>query len=79
MMRACVFALLVVTITAPAHAYMGPLMSLGSIAAAFGVIGSFLLGLVGIVWYPIKRLYRRLRGHDEDDDNTPEPPAASQT
>lgn len=47
---------------APAHAYMGPGMGLGAIAASLGVIGTFILGFLSILWYPVKRFLRRLRG-----------------
>ena len=45
----------------PALAYMGPGMGLGAIAASLGVIGTFILGFLSILWYPVKRFIRRLR------------------
>ena len=36
-------------------AYIGPGMGGGVIAAIFGIIAAFLLGLWGILYYPIKR------------------------
>ena len=36
-------------------AYIGPGMSGGVIAAIFGIIAAFFLGLWGILYYPIKR------------------------
>ena len=36
-------------------AYLGPGMAGGVIAAIFGFIAAFLLGLWGILYYPIKR------------------------
>lgn len=44
-----------------AMAYTGPGLGLGAIGVAFGLIGSLLLGIVSIVWYPVKRLIRRMR------------------
>lgn len=52
-----------------AHAYMGPGLGLGFLGAVFGVIGSVLLGIAAIVWYPIKRLLRKLR--PPKDSRTP--------
>ena len=46
---------------APALAYMGPGLGLGAIGAALGVIAALLLMLVSIVWYPFKRMLRRMR------------------
>ncbi|OSZ68149.1 hypothetical protein CAP40_06010 [Sphingomonas sp. IBVSS2] len=45
-----------------AQAYTGPGLGLGAIGVAFGLIGSILLAIVSVVWYPIKRLVRRIRG-----------------
>ena len=36
-------------------AYIGPGMGGGVIAAIFGIIAAFFLGLWGILYYPIKR------------------------
>ena len=36
-------------------AYIGPGMGGGLIAAIFGIIAAFFLGLWGILYYPIKR------------------------
>lgn len=60
-----------------AHAYMGPGLGLGFLGAVFGVIGSILLGIVAIIWYPIKRLWRKLRPRRDNrpsdpDNQTPE-------
>lgn len=54
---------------APAHAYLGPGLGLGAIAASLGVMGSILLGLLSVLWYPVKRFARRLRrlGRKPDD------------
>lgn len=55
--------LLVVLATAPAaaQAYMGPGLGMGAISVALGVVASILLGIFSIVWYPVKRLVRRIR------------------
>ena len=39
-------------------AYIGPGMGGGALAAIFGVIAAFFLGLWGILYYPIKRLIK---------------------
>ena len=45
----------------PCFAYIGPGMSGGIIAAIFGIIAAFLLGLWGILYYPIKRAFKNRR------------------
>lgn len=74
MIRLLTLGLVLLTAAVPAHAYMGPLMSLGAIGAALGVAGTFILGIVGVVFYPVKRLYRKMRGI-ADEDPLPPPTA----
>ena len=54
-------AILLLASPGVAMAYTGPGLGLGAIGVAFGLIGSLLLGIVSIVWYPVKRLIRRMR------------------
>lgn len=58
------FLALALALSAPlaAQAYTGPGLGLGAIGVAFGLIGSVLLAIVSVVWYPVKRLVRRIRG-----------------
>ena len=39
-------------------AYIGPGMGGGVIAAIFGIIAAFFLGLWGILYYPLKRAFK---------------------
>lgn len=55
-------AVLLLLNAAPALAYMGPGLGLGAIGTALGVVGALLLMLVSIVWYPAKRMLRKMRG-----------------
>ena len=57
-----VFAVALLAVNAaPALAYMGPGLGLGAIGTALGVVAALLLALLSIVWYPMKRLLRRMR------------------
>ena len=42
----------------PLFVYIGPGMGGGVIAAIFGIIAAFFLGLWGILYYPIKRAFK---------------------
>ena len=42
----------------PIFIYIGPGMGGGVIAAIFGIIAAFFLGLWGILYYPIKRAFK---------------------
>lgn len=54
----CVAALLVCS---PAYAYVPLGAGLSAIGSVFAVIAAAFLGIVGFIWYPIKRLLQRLR------------------
>jgi hypothetical protein len=54
-------ALLLVSLPDAALAYGGPGLGLGAIATALGVFGAILLGLISVLWYPFKRMIRRMR------------------
>tara|TARA_Y100000389_G_C17051567_1_gene313021 strand:+ start:78 stop:299 length:222 start_codon:yes stop_codon:yes gene_type:complete len=41
------------------NAYLGPGLGLGIIASTLGVIIAVLLGIFGIIWFPIKRLLKK--------------------
>ena len=61
-----IIAAIVAAIVAMAHsidafAYVGPGLGAGAVAAVLGVAGGILMLIVGVVWYPIKRVIRRLR------------------
>jgi hypothetical protein len=44
-----------------AFAYVGPGLGAGTLAAVLGVLGGILMLIVGVVWYPLKRVIRRFR------------------
>lgn len=44
-----------------ALAYVGPGLGAGALAAVLGVVGGILMLVVGVLWYPIKRVVRRFR------------------
>lgn len=48
-------------ISLPTYAYLGPGMGGGAIAAILGFLGAILLGLWGILYYPIKRALKNRR------------------
>ncbi len=41
------------------YGYIGPGMSSGLIATIIGILGSLLLAIFGIVYYPIKRILKK--------------------
>lgn len=43
-----------------AEAYVGPGVGLSAIGSIVALLSAILLGIVGFVWYPVKKLWRRL-------------------
>jgi len=46
-------------VSSPAFAYIGPGVAAGAIASVLGVLGSILLGIFAVIYYPIKRVLKR--------------------
>ena len=52
-------------ISIPSYAYIGPGMSGGVVAAIIGFFAAILLGLWGILYYPIKRALKNRKDRKE--------------
>ncbi len=52
----------VLLVSTPAYAYLPIGAGLSAIGSLFAVIAAVFLGVVGFVWYPIKRFLRFVRG-----------------
>ena len=48
----------------PSYAYIGPGMGGGVIAAILGFFAAIILGLWGILYYPIKRALKKRKDND---------------
>ena len=59
--RAFLIVIALLLLPGAAHAYVGPGAGLGAVAVTLAVLLGVVLLLVGFVWYPLKRLVRRLR------------------
>lgn len=56
-----------------AYAYVGPGLGLGAVVAVLTVIFSSILAVFAIVWYPVKRLFRKFKRSSavEEDQASP--------
>jgi len=61
----CVGLLIFILLPSLAFAYVGPGAGLSAIGTVLALIGAVLLGIVGFVWYPIKRLLRGKKAKEE--------------
>ena len=42
-----------------ASAYVGPGLGMGAIGVIIGIIAAILLAILGVIWYPLKRMLRK--------------------
>ena len=64
--RRLIFGLALLLLTgvvapAPAFAYVGPGLGAGAVAVTLGVLGSIVTGILGVIYYPIKRMIKKLK------------------
>jgi hypothetical protein len=61
-------------VTDSALAYVGPGLGMGVIGAIFGILAAILLAIVGLIWYPVKRLMKKKeKANDKDSKQEKEP------
>lgn len=56
-----VFFIISLSYPPDACAYIGPGLGAGAVAAVLGIVSGLLMLVVGVVWYPLKRLIRYLK------------------
>ncbi len=54
---------LALVILYPVHAmaYVGPGLGAGTVGVVLGIIGSIFIALFALIWYPCKRLLRKIK------------------
>ena len=66
-MRLKSFAVLfLVCLATPAYAYIGPGLGAGTIGVILGILASIILGIFAVVWYPLKRLLKKIKKTPDD-------------
>ena len=70
---ALVLLVFVVAVPEAVFAYGGPGSVISGIGALLAAVAALLATLFGFIWFPLKRLYRRLT---EEESSTEEPVAA---
>ena len=74
-MNKSILLLSLLLIPLPSYAYLGPGMGGGAIAAIIGFFAAILLGLWGILYYPIKRSLKKRKEKKmslKESENEPE-------
>ncbi len=49
----------------PAEAYIGPGVGIGTLGIIIGIIGSLLLAIFAVVFFPIRRLIRKIKSQKD--------------
>lgn len=52
----------------PAHAYGGPGSVISGLGALLAAVAAILVSIFGFLWFPLKRLIRKLRGTPEEPE-----------
>ena len=52
--------------TYPAYAYQGPGIGGGILAATLGVIVAILAAIFGLIWFPLKRFFKKRKKKKEE-------------
>lgn len=50
-----------------AEAYVGPGLGAGTIGVILGVLGSIFIALFAFIWYPLKRLVKKIQKSKEQN------------
>lgn len=64
-MRVIVFLIVSIFVPTAAFAYIGPGAGLGAIGTLIALIGALLFIIIGFIWYPLKRLFRKRQARVE--------------
>lgn len=59
--------------TPAAHAYIGPGAGAGTIAVVLGILAAIGMAFVAIIWYPLKRLFKKRKAAADSDTGQSDP------
>ena len=51
-----------------AYAYIGPGLGAGTVGVILGILASIILAIFAFFWYPIKRIFKKLKKSKKDSD-----------
>lgn len=73
-MNPCFFYVLIILLCFANNvfAYVGPGVGLGVIGSIFGIFAAIFLAIIGVFWYPLKRLIKKFRNSDAETNASDE-------
>lgn len=63
-----VLAITTTMLPVTAYAYIGPGAGLSAIGSLLALIGAILLAILGFIWFPVKRLLKKIKKKPETPD-----------
>lgn len=71
--KAMFIGLLMMLFSSNAPAYVGPGLGVGTIGALLGIAATIIVALFAILWYPFRRLAKKLKtsGSEKQDQDSP--------
>lgn len=66
--RSLALAASLITLSQSADAYIGPGAGISALGTVLALFGAILLGIIGFVWYPIKRLLAKSKRTEHRDE-----------
>ena len=69
MYKLALIIFLILNMNTPSIAYLGPGVGGGVIAATIGIIIAIFAAILGLIWFPIKRLLKRKKEIKEKSQN----------
>jgi hypothetical protein len=61
-------------VSSPAHAYIGPGGAASAIGTVLALLAAFIMAVFGFLWFPIRRLLRRRRQARMSESASPDVP-----
>lgn len=69
MLKLAFISFIICLITTSSFAYLGPGVGGGVIAAIFGIIIAIFAAIFGLIWFPVKRLFKKRKEKKEQQQN----------
>lgn len=66
------FVLVFLAFAGSAEAYIGPGVGVGTIGVVLGILGSLFLALFAVVYYPLKRAFKKSKAKSEPEQTQEE-------
>tara|TARA_B100000424_G_C22852570_1_gene454559 strand:+ start:576 stop:794 length:219 start_codon:yes stop_codon:yes gene_type:complete len=60
-------SLLLLTISPYTYAYLGPGIGGGALAATLGIIIALFAAIFGLIWFPLKRFFKKRKENKENE------------